>query len=310
MENFDVIIVGGGSAGLAASIALGRSRRKVLIIDQGKPRNAASAHAHNVLGHEGISPQKLVELGRAEAASYGVEFVSAPINSAQGSLADGFEISTTESQWSARRIILATGAHDLLPGIPGLQEAWGISALHCPYCHGWEVRDQKIAILGVSEMSTHQAMLFSQLSNQVTFINHEPQKLSAENRELLSALEVEVIDSAVDKLQVNSSGQVQSLTLTDGSKREVQAVVVASKVSANAALYLELGGQLNENPMGTYIDAEQTGATAVPGVYAAGNIANVGSMIGAAAAAGTMAGAYINAELALESVQEKIKTNK
>ncbi|GGJ65816.1 NAD(P)/FAD-dependent oxidoreductase [Glutamicibacter ardleyensis] len=309
MENFDAIIIGGGSAGLAASIALGRSRRKVLVVDEGNPRNAVSAHAHNVLGHEGISPQDLIALGRAEAVSYGVEFVSAHIQSVRGSLEEGFEISTNSSQWTARRIVLATGARDVLPEIPGLQQAWGVSALHCPYCHGWEVRDQQIAILGVSEMSTHQALLFSHLSDKVTFINHAPQKLSAENRALLSALEIEVLDSPVTTLEVSDSGQVRSLSLEDGSTLDVQAVVVASQVTANASLYLELGGELDENPMGTFISVEQMGATKIPGVYAAGNIANVGAMIGASAAAGTMAGAFINAELAMETVKKKMEQN-
>lgn len=309
MENFDVVIIGGGSAGLAASIALGRSRRKVLVVDEGNPRNAVSAHAHNVLGHEGISPQDLIALGRAEAVSYGVEFVSAHIESVQGSLEEGFKISTHSSQWRARRIVLATGARDILPEIPGLQQAWGVSALHCPYCHGWEVRDQQIAILGVSEMSTHQALLFSQLSDKVTFVNHASEKLSTENRELLNALEVEVIDSPVTRLAVNDSGQVSSLSLENGTELEVQAVVVASQVTANASMYLEMGGELSENPMGTFISAEQTGATGIPGVYAAGNVASIGAMIGASAAAGTMSGAFINAELAMETAKKKMAQN-
>lgn len=309
MDNFDVVIIGGGSAGLAASIALGRSRRKVLVVDEGKPRNAVSAHAHNVLGHEGISPQDLLALGRAEAVSYDVEFVSAHIESVQGSLEEGFKISTHSSQWTARRIVLATGARDILPEIPGLQQAWGVSALHCPYCHGWEVRDQQIAILGVSEMSTHQALLFSQLSDKVTFVNHSPEKLSAENRDLLTALEVEVIESSVTGLAVDDSGQVSSLSLENGTTLEVQAVVVAGQVAANASIYLELGGELDENPMGSFISVEQMGATKIPGVYAAGNIANVGAMIGASAAAGTLAGAFINAELAMETVKKKMEQN-
>jgi thioredoxin reductase len=159
-------------------------------------------------------------------------------------------------------------------------------------------------------MSTHQALLFSKLSDKVTFVNHAPEKLSAENRELLSALEVEVIDSSVTRLAVNDSGQVSSLSLENGTDFAVQAVVVASQVTANASIYLELGGELSENPMGTFISAEQTGATGIPGVYAAGNVASIGAMVGASAAAGTMSGAFINAELAMETAKKKMAQNR
>ncbi|WP_404285305.1 NAD(P)/FAD-dependent oxidoreductase [Glutamicibacter arilaitensis] len=306
MEKYDAIIVGGGNAGLAGAIALARSRRKVLVVDEGNPRNAVSAHAHNVLGHEGISPHKLLELGRAEATDYGVEFASARIESLSGSLEEGFIISTQASQWQAERILLATGLSDALPEIPGLQKAWGTSALHCPYCHGWEVRDQQIAILGVSEMSTHQALLFRQLSDTITYVNHAPKSLTAENRALLAAVGIEVVDAQVTDIAVSDDGQVQSLALNNGSTLGAQAVVVASQMKANASLFLGLGGDLSQNPMGEFISVNEMGATSVPGVYAAGNISNLGAMIGLATAAGTMAGAAINADLVMESAKKKL----
>ena len=157
MEHFEVIIVGGGSAGLAASIALARSRRNVLVIDEGHPRNAPAQHAHNVLGQEGTSPLQLLERGRAEAENYGVKIIVGAVDSLSGSLEQGFTVNVDQRAFTADRIVLATGLKDELPKIPGLQEAWGTSAIHCAYCHGWEVRDQEILVIGCGPMSAHQA---------------------------------------------------------------------------------------------------------------------------------------------------------
>lgn len=308
MENFDAIIIGGGSAGLAAAVALGRSRRSVLVIDTNRPRNVRASHAHNILGQEGINPQHLLERGRNEAEHYGARIIVEQAEKLSGSVKDGFTVETGNSKYSASRIVLATGLVDNLAEIPGLADAWGISAIHCAYCHGWEVRDQAIAILGIGPMSTHQALLFAQLSGRVIFINHQPGSLAAENRATLEKLEVPIVESRVANLRVDGDGQLEGIELSNGEQLEAQAVVVASRMNANAGLYQQLGGTLQEHPLGTFIQVSDMGATGIPGVYAAGNVANLGAMVMAAAASGTVAGAALNAELALANISSQSHT--
>ncbi|GGL89093.1 NAD(P)/FAD-dependent oxidoreductase [Glutamicibacter protophormiae] len=306
MEHYDAIIIGGGSAGLAAAVALGRSRRSVLVIDTNKPRNARASHAHNVLGQEGISPQHLLELGRSEAEHYGARIVTEEAEHLTGSIEDGFTVKTDTSEYSSSRIVLATGLTDDLAGIPGLREAWGVSAIHCAYCHGWEVRDQAVAVLGVGPMSIHQALLFAQLSSRVVFINHQPNVLSEENRATLDKLGVPIVESRIARLRVNGDGQLEGVELSNGDLVDAQAAVVASRMNANAGLYQQLGGQLQEHPLGTFIQVSEMGLTGIPGVYAAGNAANLGAMVMAAAASGTVAGAALNADLAISSLNSEL----
>ncbi|WP_413333523.1 NAD(P)/FAD-dependent oxidoreductase [Brevibacterium sp. GP-SGM9] len=230
----EVAVVGGGVGGLAASIALARSLRSVIVIDGGQPRNAPSAHAHNVIGHEGISPLELVAKGRREAADYGVEIVDdtvvtarslgQPGNSAStqdagasgpdgGSAADTiFELETSSGRLiRARRLIIATGLSDELPDIPGVAEGWGETALHCPYCHGYEVRGQNIGIIGTSALSYHQAMMFSQLSDRVTFVRHTAPAPDAEQTKMLEALGIGYVDARVESVSRSAAGTVLRL---------------------------------------------------------------------------------------------------
>ncbi|NQD40860.1 NAD(P)/FAD-dependent oxidoreductase [Glutamicibacter halophytocola] len=297
MEHFEAIIIGGGSAGLAASVALARSRRSVLVIDEGHPRNEPAEHAHNVLGQEGTSPLKLLERGRVEAQNYGARITAGTVDSLSGSLDEGFMVHAGNQVFSAERIVLATGLKDELPRIPGLQQAWGTSAIHCAYCHGWEVRDQEILVIGCGPMSAHQAMMFQQLSSKITFINHAPSELSEEGAALLADLGIPVVNHAIQDLEFGQSGQLKAAKLDNGERLQAQSLIVASRMNANADLYLSLGGELSEHPLGTFIKANETCATEVPGVYAVGNASNLGAMVMAAAASGTLAGAAINADL-------------
>jgi thioredoxin reductase len=173
--DYEVVIVGGGSAGLAAALALGRARRSVLVIDSGTPRNAPATHVHNYLGRESTPPSELIAIGREEVATYGGQFASGTVSSARAVNADGagFQVALTDGQAvSARRLLVTTGLADELPGVPGVAERWGRDVLHCPYCHGWEVRDQRIGVLASGPLSVHQALLFRQWSSDVTLLLH------------------------------------------------------------------------------------------------------------------------------------------
>lgn len=317
---FDVAVIGGGAGGLAASIALARSLRSVVVIDAGQLRNSSSAHAHNVLGHEGIRPQDLVAKGRVEAEEYGVTFIDATVrqahsiepepNPAEEAQRHRFELTTSAgAEIRARRIIIATGLSDELPDIPGLSEGWGDTVLHCPYCHGYEVRGQRIGVIGTTAMSYHQAMLFSQLSDRVSFIRHNAPAPDSEQEAMLDTLGIEYVDSTVTEVARTESGTVVSLAAGDSaggaSTLTFDALTVGAYGRANAELFTQLGGEVVAHPsgMGTYIPTQMAGQTEVPGVWAVGNSADVSAMVVASTASGVMAGAHVNADLVMERLR-------
>jgi thioredoxin reductase len=293
-----VVVVGGGAAGLAAAIALARSRRTVIVVDAGQPRNARAAGAHNVLGHEGIPPLELLARGRPEAEAYGVRILNGLVTGASG-VADAFtlEIDGGATRLSARRVILASGLVDDLPDIPGVGEAWGHSVLHCPFCHGWEVRDQRIAVIGRNENAMHQVLLFSQLSDDVTLFLHDAPEPSDEQWEQLAALGVRVVTPRVQRLVVDGT-QVRAVEVDGGRSFEMDAVVVAPRFMARTELYEALDGESTLTPFGEHIDGDPRGVTAVPGVFVAGNTGQPMAMVAAAAASGVMAGAAAHGDLA------------
>lgn len=183
-DHYDVVVVGGGSAGLSGAKILARSRRSVLVIDGGEPRNAPAGGVHNYLYAEGAAPEHLRAVGLAEASGYGVDVVegaatAAAVLSAPAAGSGRFQVELIAAEGgarvvSARRLLLATGLVDMLPAVPGVAERWGKDVLHCPFCHGWEVRDQAIGVLGTSTMGLVQVRLFRQLSEDVVYFQHTP----------------------------------------------------------------------------------------------------------------------------------------
>lgn len=330
----DVVVVGGGAAGLAAAIALGRSRRSVVLVDAGEPRNAPAEGAHNVLGQEGISPLELLARGRAEAEAYGVRIVSGRVTGASGVVdsftleidgapgggaglsADALEVdasgsdrgqavASTTQQVTARRVILATGLVDQLPDVPGVAQAWGHTVLHCPYCHGWEVRDQRIGVLATSENALHQVMLFRQLSDDVTLFLHDAPEPTEEQWDQLAALGVRVVTPRVERLVVDGT-QVRAVEVEGRRSFAVDAVAVGPRFVARTELYEALGGEKTLSPFGEQIVADPRGATAVPGVWVAGNSGDLMAMVAAAAASGVMAGAAVNGDLAVADLARAV----
>jgi len=330
----DVVVVGGGAAGLAAAIALGRSRRSVVLVDAGEPRNAPAEGAHNVLGQEGISPLELLARGRAEAEAYGVRIVTGRVTGASGVVdsftleidgapgggaglsADALEVdasgsdrgqavASTTQQVTARRVILATGLVDQLPDVPGVAQAWGHTVLHCPYCHGWEVRDQRIAVLATSENALHQVMLFRQLSDDVTLFLHDAPEPTEEQWDQVAALGVRVVTPRVERLVVDGT-QVRAVEVEGGRSFPVDAVAVGPRFVARTELYEALGGEKTLSPFGEQIVADPRGATAVPGVWVAGNSGDLMAMVAAAAASGVMAGAAVNGDLAVADLARAV----
>jgi thioredoxin reductase (NADPH) len=307
-QQYDVVIIGGGAAGLSGAVALARSRRSVLVVDAGRPRNAPADGVHNYLGREGTPPGELLALGRAELAGYGGEVVPGAVTAARRDGDTGFSVTLGDGrEVSARRLLVATGLVDELPDLPGVAERWGRDVLHCPYCHGWEVRDQAIGILATGPTAVHQALLFRQLSDDVTFFRHTGPELPEEEAAQLAALGVRIWDGEVAGLEV-SGDQLTGVRLVSGEVVPRAVVVVAPRFTANDDVLASLGLAATEQEMrghvvGSAVAADPTGATAVPGVWVAGNVADMSAQVVVSAAAGMRAGAMINADLVMEDAR-------
>jgi thioredoxin reductase/SAM-dependent methyltransferase len=298
----DVLIIGGGAAGLSAAVALGRSRRSVTVLDAGSPRNAPAEGVHNFLTRDGTPPSELLAIGRKEVEQYGGVIVSGEARHAQR-IPGGFAVTADDGRvFTARRLLVTTGLTDELPDLPGVREGWGHTVLHCPYCHGWEVRDQAIGILATSPFAVHQALLFRQLSDDVVLFQHTAPALPAEQEAQLRARGIRIETSPV--ASVSPSG----VRLEDGSFVARQAIVVAPKFVANTRILEELGlpAQQHPNGFGMHVPAKPTGATDVPGVYVAGNVTDLAAQVVVAAGQGLMAGAAINAELCEEEAHDAL----
>ncbi len=308
-SQYDVVIVGGGAAGLSAATTLGRALRPVLVIDSGTPRNAPAAGVHGYLSRDGMNPADLLSVGRTEVLSYGGTVMDGEAVSARRT-PDGFEVVLADARrFSGRRLLVATGLTDELPPIDGLREQWGKGVVHCPYCHGWEIRGQRIGVLGTGPLSVHQALLFRQWSGDVTLFLNETVEPTDEEWDKLAARSIAVVDGAV--ASVNAvDGVLTGLTLRQGSSFDLQALAVGTRMEARSALLESLGliPQLHASGAGRFIEAgAMGGATAARGVYAAGNVSNLTAQVITAAAEGVMAGARINADLIEEETRWAIE---
>lgn len=308
--DFDVIVIGGGAAGLSAALTLGRSRRSVLVVDDGTPRNAPAASMHNYLGHEGLPPSELLALGRAEVARYGVTVVDGRVTGAERT--NGGFAATLDGgrRFSARRLLVTTGVRDELPDVPGLARRWGRDVLHCAYCHGWEVRDRRIGVLATGPLAVHHAQLFRQLSDSVTVFRHTGPDWPDEDWEGLTARGIAVVEGEVAGVEVTDD-RLTGLRLASGRVFPLDAVVVAGRLVARDAVLDGLGLTASEHRVGdqviwTAIDAGPTGATSVPGVWVAGNVTSPFATVMVAAAAGTTTAGALNADLVAEDVRNAV----
>ena len=303
-DGYDVVVIGGGAAGLNGAMQLARSRRSVLVIDAGQQRNRPAPAVHGLLGHDGIAPDALVARGRDEVRRYGGQVTDGEVTTVTGGLDAGFTVTLTDGHAvRARRLLVTTGLVDELPDIPGLRERWGRDVVHCPYCHGWEVRDEPIGVLAGGPRSVHQALLFRQLSDDVIYLRNGTD-LDDDGAARLAARGIRVVDGQVSAV-VTADDHVTGVRLADGSVVPRRALAVGARMAARAGFLAGLGLKTSEHPsgMGAHIPVDQAGRTEVPGVWAAGNVTDLGAQVGAAAAAGALAGAVINADLVEEEVR-------
>ncbi|MGY4857015.1 NAD(P)/FAD-dependent oxidoreductase [Cryobacterium sp. AP23] len=322
-ETFDVVIIGGGAAGLSAAVVLGRARRSVVVIDGGEPRNAPAEGVHSFLTRDGISPAEFIRLGQAEARSYGAKLLAGRAVDTRRSAA-GFTVSLEDGRTvSGRRLLVATGLVDELPDVPGLSERWGRDVLHCPYCHGWEVRDQAIGILGTGPMSVHQALLFRQWSSTVTLFLHgdmvdatgsisEQHGPTEAEWEQLAARGISVVIGPVSSVVVQDDA-LTGVRVSSGRLITLQALVVAPTFTARTGFLsgLDLVPIPHPKGVGTYLESDETGrvlrgGSVVPGVWTAGNATNLMAQVVVSAAAGLGAATAINADLIMEDVAASV----
>ena len=305
-ERYDVVVIGGGAAGLSGALALSRARRSVLVVDDGTPRNARADRVHNYLGREGTPPAELLALGRAEVAGYGGRFRDGRVEDADRT-DDGFRVTLTGGgSVLARRLLVTSGLTDELPDVPGVAELFGGDVLHCPYCHGWEVRDQPIGVLG-GAFGVHQALMWRQWSADVTLFLHTGPEPSGDEREQLAARGIAVVPGVVAGLDVDA-GRLTGVRLADGQVVARRALVVSPRFVARGGVLASLGleaapVEMNGHVVGSAVPADPTGATAVPGVFVAGNVTDLRAQVISSAAAGLNTAAMLNADLIAEDVQ-------
>lgn len=311
-NDYDVVVIGGGAAGLSGALTLARARRSVVVIDAGAPRNAPAAGVHGLLALDGTSPAEVAERGRAEVRGYGGQVVSGEVDAVtredRGSSGDGFTVALVDGRTvRARRALVATGLVDELPNIPALRDRWGRDVLHCPYCHGWEVRDRAIGVLAGGPLSVHQALLFRQWSADVTLFTLTGPAPTGDEAEQLAARGIGVVPGEVTALEI-AEDRLTGVRLADGTVIGREALAVSPRMVARAGFLEPLGLRAAEHPggVGEHIPADATGRTEVPGMWVAGNITDLVAQVGNAAAAGTVAAARINADLVTEDTHQAV----
>jgi thioredoxin reductase len=298
-ETHDVVVVGGGAAGLSAALVLGRARRTVAVVDAGAPRNAPAERMHGFLSRDGMPPADLLATARDELRAYGVELVDDQVVEVTG----GLELRLAGGgRQKARRLLLATGAVDELPDIPGARERWGRDFLHCPYCHGWEVRDRAIGVLATDAASVDHAHLLRQWSDDVVFFTHT-QAVGDVERTGLNARGVRVVDGRVGRLSVVGD-RLDAVELEDGRAIPRAAVFIRPTLRPHDdGLALALGCDTDE---GGFVRADGSGRTSARGVWVAGNAANPRAQVITAAGEGSAAAIAINADLVEEDVHDAL----
>jgi thioredoxin reductase len=304
---YDVVVIGGGAAGLSGAVMLARSRRSVLVIDAGEPRNAVAAGVHGFLTRDGMSPAALLGAGRDEVRGYGGKVWEGRVSTAARD-GDGFSVTLEDGRVvGARRLLVATGVVDELPNVAGVRERWGRDVLHCPYCHGWEVRDQAVGVLATGPAATHQALLFRQLTADVTLFLHTALEPTVAEMEQLEARGITIAGGEVVGIVV-ADDHLSGVRLAAGRVVPCQALVVSPRLVATGGVLAALGLESSEHPLGagSYVAADAMGQTAVPGVWAAGNVTDLMAQVVGAAAAGAKAGAAINVDLVADDVKRAV----
>ncbi|WP_113718386.1 NAD(P)/FAD-dependent oxidoreductase [Arthrobacter dokdonensis] len=303
MDKYDVVVIGGGAAGLSAALVLSRARRRVLVVDSGMPRNGPAKHMHGFLSRDGLPPGDLLASGREDVKAYGGRFLDGTASEIGGDRTQGFRVQTSNGQEIlARRLLVATGLRDELPNIPGLGERWARDVLHCPYCHGYEVRELPLGVLGSGPDSVQYAQLIRQWAPDVVYLTSTG-TLTAAQRAELAARAIEVVEGTVSRVLVLDD-QLCGVEMADGRTIGRDVLFVPPRFVPNSGLLAALG--CNVDDAGWPV-MDSTGQTTVSGVWVAGNVGNPRAQVISAAGEGSAAAIAINSDLVDEDVRDAVK---
>ncbi len=297
-NTFDVIIVGGSYAGLSAAMSLGRSLRKVLIIDNEKPCNIQTPHSHNFLTQDGKTPKEISNLAREQVKKYStIEFYNGLATEGK-KVENGFEIRTKRGEiFGAQKLIFATGIVDEIPDIRGFWDCWGISLIHCLYCHGYEFGSKETGIIANGERAFHMALLVSNLTDKITILTRGKADFTEEQSQKLNQNSIEVIETEIREL-LHHNGYVEKLILADGKELNFEAVYGAFPFRQHSDIPKSLGCEMTETG---HVKTDQFQKTSMAGIYACGDNSSPMRSVANAVYAGNLAGAMVNAELTKES---------
>jgi thioredoxin reductase len=296
-KNFDVIITGGSYSGLSAGMSLGRSLRNVLIIDNGKPCNRQTPHSHNFVTHDGKTPSEIAQLAKKDVEKYNtVQFYNETVVKTQKTT-EGFEIETSSGEkFNAKKLILASGVKDIMPDIPGFAECWGISVIHCPYCHGYEVKNEVTGILSNGDMAYEFSKLIFNLTKNLTLFTNGKAALTEEQLEKLKQNKIILDEDEIESIQ-HTNGSIQKIIFKNGKEIPLQALYAKIPFEQNLNVSDDLGCELTEQG---FIKVDMMQKTTVPGVFACGDNVTMMRSVANAVAQGNFAGAVVNKELSDE----------
>lgn len=303
IENFDVVIIGGSYAGLSAALSLGRALRKIIVIDSGNPCNEQTPHSHNFLTRDGETPAQLSKKAREEVLKYpSVTFRKDRVVAVTGNNGN-FKVQTEEkAMFSASKIIFATGVIDIIPEIAGFAECWGITILHCPYCHGFENKNLPTGVFANGQAGYDQAKFISNWTKDLVLYTDGKSTLTEEQAAGLKRRNIPVVEKKIEGFE-HSSGKISAIVYKDGSKQALKVLYASPEVKQHSEIPRELGCEFSDHGR---IEVDLFQKTTVDGIYAAGDNSSMGRAVAVAVSAGSVAGALLNKELIEEEFSQGI----
>jgi thioredoxin reductase len=297
LKYFDVIVIGGSYSGLAAGMALGRAQKEVLIIDNEKPCNIQTPHSHNFITQDGNTPKEISIIAKQQVGKYKTVSFFSGLATVGVKTSKGFEIHLqTGDVFGSKKLIFATGIKDILPNINGISECWGISVLHCPYCHGYEVRNEKTGIIGNGESGYELTKLISNWTNDLTLYTNGQSSLTDEQMDKLKEHNIQIEIKKIDRLE-HDNGNLKNIVFSDNTKSLIKAIYLRTPFEQHCKIPEALGCEFIEDG---YIKVDQFQETTVQGVYACGDNVNRVRTVANAVAMGTTAGMMLSKKMIME----------